>query len=191
MTAPQVAITAMLLGPALLLKWDGPLWLALLLLLMVNALALVALGRPRPPASRGGLLVLVGLLLVLPLQSSLLALAARVTGVAEQLPVIELTFVLFCHLTAFQFLMARMEAAQYRRRGVQAAFWLPVALALLALLVGIEHVAMRMALAVGTDPALPASGWLRLVLAALGVALMQGRRSPAPDPRNPRSGGRP
>jgi hypothetical protein len=129
----RLAITASLLGPALLLGTD-PLWWGLLLLLLpLNTLAALFAGPVHPGGRRAALLVPL-VLLVVPVELALVEQACRVTGLAESLPLPELSLVLVAHLGAFLLLLDRGSAEGRRRRGVQAACWLPLPLAALGLL---------------------------------------------------------
>lgn len=176
MKAARLALTAALLGPALLLGPDPLPWAWLLLLLTGNALLAGLSGRALRWGGREAAWLL-------PLGTALVALEVvlareitRTTGLGEDLPVLALALSLLSHGAAIGLLLAREEDARAERRrlGLWTACWLPGALALLYLLGRVEELANQLLVSWGGAPG--PGGWLRLLLAALLLALIQRSR---------------
>jgi len=186
----RLALRAALMGPALLLAPRPLLWAWVVALATFNALLLAAVGRPFPPGSRSGALAVVALLLALPLEAVLAGMASRALGLAPTLPLPALVLVLFCHLGAFLALLSAGEEGwrERRRLGVQAACWLPLALAAVMALGAAEEALLHPARAAGVRETLLAAGWPRLLLAALLLALVERRAEGGTAARTGREG---
>jgi hypothetical protein len=170
MKALDLAITVSFLGPALLLRGDPVLWGVVLLLLPLHALALA---QVKPPAESTRLLPwpLLVLLILLPLELMGAQYLLVRLGQPQPLPLVELCLTLWIHAGAFHVLLGRQagNARDRRRLGVQAACFLPLSLAVLALAGGLEGWLSRL----GAPDAqrLLGQGWGRLMLATLFLVL--------------------
>lgn len=176
MKAALLACQAALLGPALLLGPDPLLWGLLVLVWPLNTLVLALLGgRPRRRGGGGWSRPL--LLALLPLEASLMRELCRITGLADELPLLVLCLLMLVHGAALSFLLERAETepAALRRLGLQAACWLPAAL--LGLYAEGRLESLAGSLLQGAGGALPPGGWLRLPLAALALAALQRRQT--------------
>jgi len=174
MRALDLAITVALLGPALLLRQDLVPWALVLVLLPLHALALAHL-RPFAFNERQVPWPLVLLLALLPLELMALRHALVLLGQLQDVPVTALVLTVWTHLGAFLVLHGREGGLprERRRLGVQAACWLPLPLAVLALLGWVEQ---ALALLGRDVQRLTGGGWARLVLAALLLVLWRSLR---------------
>lgn len=171
----EAAVYAAALGPALLLDFDPVLWLALLLLVPLNALALAPLGPRWRFNSASGLRAVLLLAAGAPLQFSGLAWLLDAAGFETRLPVAALSLCLTAHAGALLFLMGRcrLPGAELRRWSVQAAFWLPVPLASLAAIGWFDGWLARAAWKPAGLDGLLATGGLRVLLLLLAVGVFQ------------------
>ena len=178
MSAARLACLTALLGPALLLGMDPVWWGLLLLLLPLNSLALAATGCRLSLDSRCAAWLPPLLLLLLPLQLVLVERACRITGLAPELPVLELCLTLLAHTGSFLLLLGRLPLTtrERRRMGVRAACWLPLPLAGLILIGCLDGLLASLAHWAGADPTLAGSGLARVLLAALALAWLQRSR---------------
>lgn len=176
MSAARLALTGCLLGPALLLGPDPVLWAWLLLLLTANAVLAGLGGRRLGWGEREAAWLLpLGTLLVV-VEVVLAREATRTTALGENLPVVELALALLAHGAALALLVAREAPGRPERRrlALLTACWIPAALLVLYLLGRLEDLADAWLAAAGGAPG--PGGWLRVLLAALLLALLQRSR---------------
>ena len=176
----EAAVYAAALGPALLLKPDMLNWLLVILLLPLNALVFCTPGNRFRLNSLSGLISLLCLLAGVPLQLDLLDRGLAAATLGHPLPLVDLSFVLICHLSVLLFLMgrARMSKSIARRWGVQAAFLLPLPLLGLFALSALETAVLEQVWLPQGIADLCEAGVIRLgvVLVAVGIFQLVIRR---------------
>jgi hypothetical protein len=171
----EAAVYAAALGPALLLRGEPLWWLLLGLLLPLNTLLLAPLGHRWRLNSVSGLPAILLLAAGAPLQLAGLAWLLQAVGLAASLPVAALALCLTAHGGALLFLMGRcrLPRRELRRWSVQAAFWLPLPLAVLAAAGWIERWLQAAPWRPAELDVLLGTGGLRLLLLLLAVGAFQ------------------
>lgn len=176
MNAARLALTGCLLGPSLLLGPDPLPWAWLLLLLTANTVLAGLGGRKLGWGEREAAWLLpLGTVLVA-VEAVLAREATRITGLGEGLPVVELALALLSHGAALALLVAREAPGRPERRrlALWTACWVPGALLVMHLMGRLEDLADAWLVATGGSPG--PGGWLRVLVAALLLALLQRSR---------------
>jgi hypothetical protein len=171
----EAAVCCVALGPAILLKPEAVYWIIIGLLLPLNTLAMALPSNRFRLNSLSGLRSLLLILLVVPLEVMLVALALEKSGLKAGLAVADICFILVIHLSAMLYLMgrARLDRKLIRRWGVQVAFLFPIPWIFLYLLSLLDSVLAKLTLDANLRGLLFDSGIFRLFLLIICLGVFQ------------------